>query len=299
MHIRAHLFQPLLVVHAKALFLIHDQQAQILEGHTLGQKRMGADHDIDRAIGHAALRLSGLFLADKARQLPHIDGKPPETIGEGLGVLARQKRGGRDHGHLLALGGGDKGRAHRHFGLAETHIAHDEAIHRAARLQIGQHIGNGGQLIIGFLIGKTGAERLPHVGGRNKDRRAAQFALGGDADQLIGDLAQPLFQLGLLGLPRAAAQPVQKPIILPIARQQFDILDRQEQPVAACIFQQKAFMRRAHRGDGLKPLVAAHTVINMHHQIAGAERLRLGQVVVGALDLALGPDQTITQHILL
>ena len=27
MHIRAHLFQPLLVVHAKALFLIHDQQA--------------------------------------------------------------------------------------------------------------------------------------------------------------------------------------------------------------------------------------------------------------------------------
>ena len=51
--------------------------------------------------------------------------------------------------------------------------------------------------------------------------------LGRNADQLLGDLADAFFQLGLLGLPGAAAQAVKQPFVMAIARQQFDVLDRQ------------------------------------------------------------------------
>ena len=83
-----------------------------------------------------------------------------------------------------------------------------------------------------------------------------------------------------------------------IAAKKFDVFDRQIQPVAAGIFQQKAFMRRTRRRDRFQPLEAPHPVIDMHHQIAGAQRLRLGQIVVGALHATLGPDQPVAQDIL-
>jgi hypothetical protein len=39
-----------------------------------------------------------------------------------------------------------------------------------------------------------------------------------------------------------------------IAAQKLDILHREEQPVAARVFQREAFVRRAHRLDRLQPV---------------------------------------------
>ena len=100
MDVRAHFLEPFLVVHAKALFLVHDQKPKVLEPHPLGQKRMRADHDIDAAIGQPCAGVLGLFLAHEARELPHIDRKTAKAVREGLGMLARQKRGGRNHRNL-------------------------------------------------------------------------------------------------------------------------------------------------------------------------------------------------------
>ncbi len=72
----------------------------------------------------------------------------------------------------------------------------------------------------------------------------AQQAFGGDPDQPVGDLADALLQPRLLGLPRAAAQPVQQPLFMAVAGQQFDVFDRQVKPVAAGIFQRDAFVLR-------------------------------------------------------
>ena len=54
-HICLEFFQTLLVLDAKALFLIHDQQAEAFELDILGQQRMRANDDIDRSVRHAFL----------------------------------------------------------------------------------------------------------------------------------------------------------------------------------------------------------------------------------------------------
>ena len=57
-------------------------------------------------------------------------------------MLAGQQGGRDDDGNLLAVHGGDEGGAQRHFGLAETDVAADQAIHRTPRSQIFQHGGD-------------------------------------------------------------------------------------------------------------------------------------------------------------
>ena len=43
-------FQPLFVGYAKSLFFIYNQKSKILKTHAFGQKCMGADHDVHRAV---------------------------------------------------------------------------------------------------------------------------------------------------------------------------------------------------------------------------------------------------------
>ena len=52
MDVGAQLLQPLLLRDAEMLLLVDDQQAEILELDALGQQRVGADHDVDRALLH-------------------------------------------------------------------------------------------------------------------------------------------------------------------------------------------------------------------------------------------------------
>jgi hypothetical protein len=57
-------------------------------------------------------------------------------------------------------------------------------------------------------------------------------------------------------------------------------------------------MRRAQRGDRLDPQIAPHAMLDMHHQIAGRQRVDLAQEVLG-LALAAGLcHQPVAQHIL-
>ena len=50
MHVTAQLFQALFMRHTKVLFFINDQQTKVFETDAFGQQRMGADHDINRAM---------------------------------------------------------------------------------------------------------------------------------------------------------------------------------------------------------------------------------------------------------
>ena len=57
MHLGAQLLQPLLVADAEMLLLVDDQKAEIAELDRLAEQRVGADHDVDRAVGEALLDL--------------------------------------------------------------------------------------------------------------------------------------------------------------------------------------------------------------------------------------------------
>ncbi len=71
MHVALQLLQPFLVLDAEMLLLVDDQQAEILERDRAAEQRMGADDDIDRAVGQPLLGLGEFLGADQPRGLAH------------------------------------------------------------------------------------------------------------------------------------------------------------------------------------------------------------------------------------
>ena len=216
-------------------------------------------------------------------------------------MLARQQRGRHHHGDLLAVDGGDEGRAQRHFGLAEADIAAHQPVHRAAGAEILDGGLDRGELVVGFLVGKAGAELVIGAGPDAQPRRIAQLPLGRDLDQLARDLADAALHARLARLPAAAAEPVEFDIgvIGAVARQQVDVLDRQEQLGAFGVMNLQAVVRRAGRLDRLQADETADAVIDVHHQIAGGEAGCFGDEIVGAPHGAARPHQPVAQNILL
>ncbi len=216
-------------------------------------------------------------------------------------MLARQQRRGNDDGDLQPVHGGDEGGAQRHFGFAEADVAADEPIHRTARRQVAEHRFDAGVLVLGLLVREARDELVVGAFRRGHRRRFLQHAQRRDLDQLGGDLAQPLLELGLARLPGDAAEPVELCVgfIGAVARQQLDVLDRQEQLVAAGIVQLEAVVRGLEHGNGLQPEEAADAVVGVHDEIADRQARRLGQHVDGAALLAARAHQPIAENVLL
>ena len=81
------LFEPLLVLDAEALLLIHDHQAQVAKLHVLREQPVRADGDIDLAFRQIGQR--GLEFLGRAEAAEHFDahGKRLKAPLEGLEML--------------------------------------------------------------------------------------------------------------------------------------------------------------------------------------------------------------------
>ena len=198
------------------------------------------------------LVLASSACRNQPRRLRDLDRIAAQSIGERLEVLAREQRGRHHDRHLLAVHGGDEGGAQRHFGLAEADVAANEPVHRPAGGKIVEHGADGGLLVVGLVIGKAGAEFVVEAGLDREPRRFAQLPLGGDLDQFVGDLADAVLHPRLARLPGGAAELVELDagLLRAVARQKLDVLDRQEQFVAAGVMELQAIVRRAGRLDG-------------------------------------------------
>ncbi len=126
-------------------------------------------------------------------------------------------------------------------------------------------------------------------------------ALGSNFHQLARNRANTFLQTGAAFLPSFAAQPVQRDTFLAaaIAAEHVDIFDRDEQLVAASIFQSHTIVQAFARRDGLQPDIFADTVIEMHDQVTARQGLQFGEESVGILLALLAADQPVTQQILL
>ena len=301
MHVGLERLQPLLVRDAEMLLLVHHQQAEIGELDRLRQQRMGADDDVDRAVGEAAAHLGRLLRRHHARQLRDLHRQPGEALGERAEMLPRQQRRRHHHRDLRARHRGDERGAQRDLGLAEADIAADQPVHRPARRQILQHIGDGARLVLGLGEREAGAELVPGALGRRHDLGVADLARGGDADQLTRHVADALLHPRLARLPADAAQLVQRDALLLAAeaRQHLDVLDRQEQLFVAVVDQPQAVVRRAGDGQRRQPVVAADAVFLVHHQIALGDLGRLGDELIGALAPARRAADALAQQVLL
>ncbi len=115
---------------------------------------MGADDDIDAAVGQTLQHLALLGLAAQAGE--HFDAhrERRQPLAEGREVLQGQHGGRHQHRHLTPVVDRLERRPQRDLGLAEADIADDEAVHRLGRLQIAGHRLDGRVLIRGFHVGK-------------------------------------------------------------------------------------------------------------------------------------------------
>ena len=295
----AQLLEPLLVRDAEMLLLVDDDEAEVLELDGLAEERMGADDNVDAALGDALLHPRQFLRRNQTRGLRDVDRVALQALGEGLGVLAGEQRGRHHDGDLFAVHGGDEGGAQRHLGLAEADVAADQPVHRPAGAEIVEHGGDGGLLVVGLLVGKAGAELVVQAGGDGEQRRFAQLPLGRDLDQFAGDLADAVLHPRLARLPGAAAEPVELDAgaFRAVAREQLDVLDRQEQLVAAGVVDFQAVVRRAGGLDGAQAAEAADAVIDVDHEIAGGEARHLGDEILRALGLAAAAHQPLAQNV--
>ena len=132
---------------AEALLLIHDHQAEIAELDVLREQAVGADGDIDLALGQVGQRR--LEFLGRAEAAEHLDAHRErlEAPLEGLEVLKCEHRGGRQHGHLLAIAQRLEGGAHHHLGLAEAHVAAQQAVHGLRAFHVALDLLDGGELV--------------------------------------------------------------------------------------------------------------------------------------------------------
>ena len=127
-----------------------------------------------------------------------------------------------------------------------------------------------------------------------------QMPFGRDLDQLAGDFANSALELGFAGLPAAAAQTIQFDIgaVGAVARQQFDVLDRQKQFCFGRVAQFEAVVRRAGDFKRLQSDEAPDAMLDMHDEIAGGKTCHLRDEVI---ELAAGlarPHQPVAENVL-
>ena len=200
---------------------------------------------------------------------------------------------------LLAVDRRGEGGAQRDLGLAEADVAAHQPVHRPAGGQIVERRLDRALLVRRLLIGKAGAEFVVEAFRDGEARRGVHHPLRGDADELAGHLAHALLQPRLARLPTCSAKPVELAGLRAVARQELEIFDRQEQPVAAGVVNLEAVVRRARGLDRLKADEAPDAMVDMDDEIAGGERARLRQHVLGAAPAPRLADQPVAENVLL
>jgi len=92
------------VLDAEALFLVDDDQAELLEGDGAGQQRVRSDDQVDLARGQPSLDLLGFLGRREARERADAHGEARVALSEGLRVLGDQQSRGHEDGGLGAAG---------------------------------------------------------------------------------------------------------------------------------------------------------------------------------------------------
>src|SRR5262249_59301941 len=98
----------------------------------------------------------------------------------------------------------------------------------------------------------------------------------------------------------AATEPIRmdRRLLRSIGRQQIDVLDGQEQLVAAGVMDLEAVVRRTGRLDGLQPREATDAVINMHDQVARCEACGFGDKILRPASRTAWANEPIANDIL-
>ena len=262
------------------MFLIDDDQAEIVKAGIGVQQPVGGDHDVDGAALQPVEHRGALAAGTETRQ--RLDAHRPvgEAVAEALQVLLRQQRGRHQHRHLAAGLHGDEGGAHRHLGLAEADVAAHHAVHGLGALHVLEHLAHRLGLIGGLLERKAVGEalilELAGIQRRRLMRRAARVQV----EQLGGDVAHRLGGAAARACPLVGTELVQRRALgraAGVAVHQMQRVHRHVDAIAVAIFERQEFAALIADFHQLQADIAADTVGLMHHRRPGLQALQVAQ----------------------
>jgi len=255
----------------RAVLLVDDGKPQVLEADRRLQQLVGADDDVDGAVGQPVDDALDLLGATKARQALDLNGPVGETVGQVLIVLLGQQGGGDQHGDLSAAVDGDEGGAHGDLSLTEADIAADHAVHGLGVGHVAED-GLNGALLVGRLLEVEGLGKGGIVGtGVREGDALTRGAAGVDVEQFGGHVVGLLRGLFLEAIPLVTAKAVQRCVFLGaagVAGDQVQGADRHVELVAAGVFQRQELGGVAADIERLQAKKTADAVILVDHRRA-------------------------------
>jgi len=196
--------------HAEAVLLIDHHQSELFELDITLQQLVRTDDDVHLAGLQGADDAVAFLLAAKARQLFDIHTPFSEAILEVLMVLLSEQGRGYEDGDLIAGIDGDKGSAHRDFGLAEAHVAADQPVHGPCRVHIVDDGLDGEFLIRRLFKGKAALEACQRLRIDCEFDAGARCPASVDVEQFRGHVMSTRGRLAARSLPLSAAEPMQR-----------------------------------------------------------------------------------------
>ena len=153
------------LVHAEAMLLVDDREAEIAKFDVVLEQRMGADQDVDVAKSKPFEHRRPLAAALAAGQDRHFDAGFGGERRDGGVMLPRQDFGRRHQGRLAsAFDDGRRGKQ-RHHGLAGADVALQHAEHPFGLGQVGGNVGDGLRLRLRERVGQRIDELLAQRAG--------------------------------------------------------------------------------------------------------------------------------------
>ncbi len=141
-------------MHAKSVLLVHNYQAELLEGDALLHQRMRADNQ-RRPRGNGLERgLAGLA-GDLGAEPDRIDAERRQPSPETAEVLLGQQLGRRHDGHLVTVADGPERGQCRDHRLAGADVALDQPLHGVGSRQVAADFS------ANTLLGRRQLERKP------------------------------------------------------------------------------------------------------------------------------------------
>ena len=195
---------------------------------------MCADDDVDGAIGEFAQNILGLFGSAGSREVIDPDREVLESLAEGLEMLEGEDGGRHEHSHLLAVVARLEGSANGHLGLAETHVAAHQSVHRLFRLHVALHVLCSLELVGCVFVDERSLHLVLHVGVGREGKALFVLACGIEQDEFARHVLHLLLGAFLHLLPRARTESAQRRrlgIAAAVFRELVELMDRYEEKV--------------------------------------------------------------------
>ena len=154
----------------------------------LADDLMGADEDVYLAGGEVGEQLLGLLGGLEAAEVLDANREVLHPLGEGVVVLQRQHGGRHENGYLFAVRRYLERRTHGYLGLAESHIAADEPVHRHRALQVAFDLRGRFRLVGRVLVEERRLQLVLHVPVGRVGKAFLLLARGVETDQVARNL---------------------------------------------------------------------------------------------------------------